>query len=88
LQLPPTAIDFSKELLTALAAEWDFPAEAAVAWHFDAKHRESSDRSYMTNVFTCSNVGLVHLEFQVAHHVQDRQAVVTALFSWQLKESR
>lgn len=87
VQLPPTGIDFCKELLTALAAEWDFPTEAAVAWHSDAKRRESSDRSYSTHVFTCSNVGLVYLEFQVVHHVQDRYAVVTALFSWQPQES-
>jgi hypothetical protein len=73
-------------LLNDLAAEWGFPASAVAAWETSAKHGESPDRHYATRVFTCSAVGFVRLEFQVAHHVQDRKAVLTALFSWDRQE--
>src|SRR5207245_11613663 len=37
---------------------------------------------YGTHVFTPPEIGPVHLEFQVSHHVPERAFVVTALFSW------
>jgi hypothetical protein len=33
-------------------------------------------------VFTPDDVGYVHLEFQVAHHVREQEFVVSVLFSW------
>ena len=43
----------------------------------------SSDRDYSTHVFTPDDVGFVHLEFQVSHHVREGDFVITALFSWE-----
>jgi hypothetical protein len=92
VQLPPMGIDACGTRLNTLSGEWGFPADAAAAWHISAKHHESSDassdRHYLTHVFTCRDAGFVHLEFQVAHHVRDREAVITALFSWPPGESR
>ena len=84
---PPMGIDACATLLGTLCAEWGVPAEAAAAWHDGAKRREAGDRRYLTQVFTGRDTGPVHIEFQVAHHVQDHQAVLTALFSWNLAES-
>jgi hypothetical protein len=33
-------------------------------------------------VFTPADIGPVHLEFQISHHVSERAFVVAALFSW------
>jgi hypothetical protein len=44
-----------------------------------------SDRHYSTHVFTPDNVGFVHLEFQVSHHVREGTFVVSTLFSWTAK---
>jgi hypothetical protein len=87
IQLPAMGIDACATLLGTLCAEWGCPADAVAAWHASAKGRESGDRHYLTQVFTCNDVGPVHIEFQVAHHVQDHQAVLTALFSWDFAES-
>jgi hypothetical protein len=42
-----------------------------------------SDRHYSSHVFTPDDVGFVHLEFQVSHHVRESICVVTVLFSWE-----
>ena len=34
-------------------------------------------------MFTPDDVGVVHLEFQVSHHVRENDFVVAALFSWE-----
>ncbi len=82
VQLPPAGIDAAELLLAALAAEWGFPAAAAASWRTDAKRRERGDHDYSTRVFTADDAGPVHLEFQISHHVRDRESLVTALFSW------
>ena len=82
VQLPPAGIDAAERLLAALAAEWGFPAAATAAWRTDAKRRESGERDYSTHVFTADDAGPVHLEFQISHHVRDRESLVTTLFSW------
>ena len=82
VQLPAMRVDATATLLKDLAAEWGFPAEAVAAWNSSANHPGPTDRHYTTQVFTCSQVGFVTFEFQVAHHVQDRKAVITALFTW------
>jgi len=87
VQLPPMGIEACRAQLDTLSADWGFPADAAAAWYDGAKRRESGDRHYQTHVFTGSDVGPVHVEFQVAHHVRDREAVLTALFSWNYGES-
>ena len=82
VQLPPAGIDAAERLLAALAAEWGFPAAAGASWRTDAKRRERGDHDYSTRVFTADDAGPVHLEFQISHHVRDRESLVTALFSW------
>ena len=36
----------------------------------------------MGQVFTAEDVGFVHLEVQVSHHVDDRDFAIVTLFSW------
>jgi hypothetical protein len=82
VQLPPTGLDAAVRLLGEYAVQWDFPAEAVAAWRSSASRRAPGDRHYSTHVFTAEPIGFVHLEFQVSHHVQERDFVVAALFSW------
>lgn len=69
-------------LIAQYATEWGFPANAVADWRAAAERRVSSDRHYSTHVFTPDDVGFVHLEFQVSHHVREKTFVVAALFSW------
>jgi hypothetical protein len=59
-----------------------FPADAATGWRTGVERRARSDRHHSTHVFTPDDVGFVHLEFQVSHHVREGSFVVSALFSW------
>jgi hypothetical protein len=83
VQLPPADLAAAAQLIGEYAAWWDFPASAVAAWRTVAARRAPGDRHYSTHVFTPADVGFVHLEFQVSHHVRERDFVVTALFSWQ-----
>src|SRR5262249_58241294 len=58
------------------------PAGAVTAWRTSATQRISGDRQYSPHVFTPADIGPVHLQFQVSHHVYERAFVVAALFSW------
>jgi hypothetical protein len=82
VQLPPAGLDTAAQLIGEYAAQWGFPAAAAAAWRTSASRRASGDRHYSTHVFTPEDIGFVHLEFQVSHHVRERDFVITALFSW------
>ena len=64
------------------AAQWGFPADAVTNWRTSAAQRGPGDGYYDTHVFTPPEIGPVHLEFQVSHHVPERAFVVAALFSW------
>jgi hypothetical protein len=82
---PPAAgldPDATQRLIAQYAAEWGFPADAATGWRTGVERRVRSDRNYSTHVFTPDNVGFVHLEFQVSHHVSEGTFVVSTLFSW------
>ncbi len=83
VQLPPAGLDAAARLLGEYAAQWDFPAGAVTAWRTSASRRPPGDRHYSTHVFTAEPIGFVHLEFQVSHHLRERDFVVAALFSWQ-----
>ena len=51
-----------------------------------APARSAARRATATTAHTCSrpdDVGFVHLEFQVSHHVREGDFVITALFSWE-----
>ena len=82
VQLPPAGLEATERLLTQYAAEWGFPTDAVTGWRTGAARRPSSDRDYSTQVFTPDEIGFVHLEFQVSHHVRENDFVVAALFSW------
>jgi hypothetical protein len=82
---PPAAgldADATERLIAQYAAEWGFPADAATGWRTGVERRVRSDRNYSTHVFTPDDVGFVHLEFQVSHHVSEGTFVVSTLFSW------
>ena len=74
--------DTTARLIGECAAQWGFPATAAEAWRVNASQHAPGDRHYSTHVFTAEDIGFVHLEFQVSHHVPERDFVVAALFSW------
>ena len=82
VQLPPASLDATAQLIGDYAARWGFPADAVTAWRASATQRASGDRYYSTYVFTPADIGPVHLDFQVAHHVRERDFVIAALFSW------
>jgi hypothetical protein len=81
VQLPPASLDATARLIGDYAARWGFPADAVTDWRTSAAQRASGDY-YDTRVFTPPDIGYVHLEFQVSHHVPERVFVVAALFSW------
>jgi hypothetical protein len=83
VQLPSAGPEATGRLITRYADEWGFPVDAVAGWRTGAERRASSDRDYSTHVFTPDDLGVVHLEFQVAHHVRENDFVVAALFSWQ-----
>ena len=74
--------DATQRLLAEYAAEWGFPADAVAGWRTGVERRVDSDRNYSTHVFTPDDVGFVHLEFQVSHHVSEGTFVISTLFSW------
>jgi hypothetical protein len=82
VQLPPAGLDTAARLISEYAPEWGFPAAAAETWRTSASQHAPGDRHYSTHVFTADDIGFVHLEFQVSHHVRERDFVVAALFSW------
>ena len=82
VQLPPADLDTAARLIGEYAPQWGFPATAAEAWRVNASQHAPGDRHYSTHVFTAEDIGFVHVEFQVSHHVPERDFVVTTLFSW------
>jgi hypothetical protein len=88
VQLPPESLDATARRLGDYTREWGFPPNAVAAWRAEAGHRQSGDRYYGTHVFRADDIGVVRLEFQVAHHVahsegeRERACVITGLFSW------
>jgi hypothetical protein len=89
VQLPAAGLDAIGRLLAQYAAAWGFPSDEVATWRASAAPSVSADPeddtgpfSYRTRVFTGDDVGFVHVEFQVSHHLREREFVVTALFSW------
>jgi hypothetical protein len=83
VQLPSMDIQATEQLIDGYATAWGFPADEVGRWRTRADRRLSSDRHYSSHVFTPDDVGFVHLEFQVSHHVRESICVVTVLFSWE-----
>jgi len=83
IQLPPGDAESTQQLIDEYAVAWGFPSDDVAGWRRGVERRQASgDRDYSTHVFTPDDVGYVHLEFQVAHHVREQEFVVSALFSW------
>jgi hypothetical protein len=82
VQLPPTGLQLTTQTIAQYANNWEFPASAVERWRTAVQHPATSDRYYSTHVFTAEDVGFVHLEVQVSHHVHDRDFAIVTLFSW------
>src|SRR5262249_28516092 len=89
VQLPAADLDATGRLLAQYAVAWGFPSDEVATWRASAAPRASAGPeddagsfSYSTRVFTGTDDGLVHVEFQVSQHLREREFVVTALFTW------
>ena len=89
VQLPAAGLDTTGRLLAHYAAAWGFPFDEVTTWRASAAPSASAGPAddtgpfaYSTRVFTGTDAGFVHVEFQVSHHLPERDFVVTALFTW------
>jgi hypothetical protein len=82
VRLPRVGLEAATRLIGDYATQWGFSADEVEAWHASAVRRASGDRRYGTHVFKASDIGTMRVEFQVSHHVHERDFAVTALFSW------
>jgi hypothetical protein len=89
VQLPAAALDATGRLLAQYAATWGFPADEVATWRTGAAPSAPAGAeddtvafTYSTRVFTGTDAGFVHVEFQVSHHLRERDFVITALFTW------
>ena len=89
VQLPAAGLDATERLMAQYAADWGFPSEEVASWRAGAAPSAPADPNndtglftYNTHVFTGADTGFVHLEFQVSHHLSERNFVVAALFTW------
>jgi hypothetical protein len=81
--LAPTDLDATERRLREYAADWQIDIAQVHAWKQDAEKLDSSpDRTHSTRILRRSPIGFVHLEFEVSHHVRERQFHIAALFSW------
>ena len=89
VQLPAAGLDAARRLLAQYAAAWGFPSDEVATWRASAAPSASAcpeddtgPFTYSTRVFTGADAGFVHVEFQVSHHLRERDFVITALFTW------
>jgi hypothetical protein len=89
VQLPAAGLDATGQLLEQYAVAWGFPSDEVTAWRASAAPGASAGPeddtgafSYSTRVFTGTDDGFVHVEFQVSHHLREGDFVITALFTW------
>jgi len=85
VQLPAADLQATGRLLAQYAAAWGFPPDEVATWRASAPAGAEDDTgpfTYSTRVFTGADAGFVHVEFQVSHHLRERDFVVTALFTW------
>jgi len=89
VQLPAAGLQATGQLLAQYAAAWGFPPDEVTTWRTSAAPSAPAGPedgtgpfSYGTRVFTGTDTGFVHVEFQVSHHLRERDFVVTALFTW------
>ena len=89
VQLPAAGLQATSRLLAEYAAAWGFPSDEVASWRASAapsapagSEDDTGPFTYSTRVFTGADAGFVHVEFQVSHHLSERDFVVTALFMW------
>jgi hypothetical protein len=87
VRLPPVSLEAGARLIRDYAEQWHFSDGGIDEWHVNARSSESGDRRYRTHVFRASDIDGVHLEFQVSHHVRERDVVIAPMFSWPGRES-
>ncbi len=81
VQLPPASLDATTQLIGDYAARWASPPTRSRP-DAPAQRAARQATAITAQVFTPADIGPVHLEFQVSHHVHERDFVVAALFSW------
>jgi hypothetical protein len=87
-QLSPAGLDVTGRVLAQYAAAWSFPSNEVTTWRASAAPSASAGPkdaagpfTYSMRVFTGTDAGFAHLEFQVAGHLRERDFVITALFT-------
>ena len=76
-------LDETLGMLRALAREWGFDPAELETWGEHARAVAANPpHLYSTRVFHGRDVGDVHVEFQVEHHVVERELVLHAFFTW------
>jgi hypothetical protein len=85
VQERPASFDRTERRLRALAANWGIRLREVTDWKkAAARLSRSPDRTYATHVVTAPDLGFVHLEFEISHHVRENEFVIAASFSWRL----
>jgi hypothetical protein len=83
VQEPPAGFDRTESRLRALAATWNIRLREVTDWKKRAARlSRSPDRTYATHVVTAPEMGFVHLELEISHHVRENEFVISASFSW------
>jgi hypothetical protein len=84
VRMPAQAqLDETLGMLRALAREWGFDPAETETWGEHAQAVAANPpHLYSTRVFHGRDVGDVHVEFQVEHHVVEGELVLHAFFTW------
>ncbi len=85
VKLPPTDLEGAQSTLAELAREWQVDAAEITQWAAAASRVTSDEHAYSTRVFKAAPIDFLRLEFQVEHHVIERQYVLDVLFSWNVE---
>jgi hypothetical protein len=86
IRRPATRRDEADQLLREYS-EWTLPvgaipSDAVDEWRDNVGGVTQGGHHYSTRVFTPDRIGVVQLEFQMAHHVREGDFVVTIHFTW------
>jgi hypothetical protein len=87
VKLPATDLEGARQILAELTPRWQFEQAEIDAWAARAASATTATHAYSTRVFAAGPTGLVRLELQVEHHIEQDAYVVDALFSWQAAAS-
>jgi hypothetical protein len=82
VKLPLTDLAGARAILTEYVREWQLDEATVAEWAERAAVVTTKSHAYSTRVFRAPPIGLVRLEVQVEHHVEQSGYVVDVLFSW------